>query len=492
MAAKRVLLRTLAAALAGIGLLAVAVGVNTVRSGSRQLQVAPAPVLAIDEAAVAGRLAESLRFMTISDAANADANAEEFAKLHEHLKASFPRVHAALKREEVGSHALLYTWQGSDPKAAPVMWMAHQDVVPVAPGTEKDWQQPPFSGVVADGFIWGRGSWDDKGNLYSQLEAIEMLLASGFQPKRTIYLAYGADEEVGGTRGAVPIAALLKSRGVKLDYVLDEGLLVLQGMVPGLEPPAAMIGMAEKGYASYKLELSTAPGHSSMPPQQTAIGMMSKALANLEAKQMPVHLQGLPQTSFEILAPEMKGFNRVALSNFWLFSPLLERMLVQTPSVNALMRTTTALTVVNAGVKDNVLPGSASAIVNFRLLPGDTLADVKDHMRKAIGNDAVRISDATTYNAEATRVAPVDGVAYGIVNRTVREILPDAVVAPSLMIAATDSRHFDALSDNILKFSPVRAKPEDLPRFHGSNERMSVKNYADMIRFYHQLAKNSN
>jgi carboxypeptidase PM20D1 len=488
MAAKRLL----AVALAGIGLLAVAVGINTARSGSRQLKVAPAPALAIDEAAAAQRLAESLRFVTVSDAKDANANAEEFERLHAHLQASFPRLHAALKREAVGAnHALLYSWQGSDPKAAPVMWMAHQDVVPVAPGTDKDWQQQPFSGVVADGFIWGRGAWDDKGNLYAQMEAIEMLLASGFQPKRTIYLAFGADEEVGGMRGAVPIAALLKSRGVKLDYILDEGLLVLQGMVPGLQPPAAMIGMAEKGYASYKLELSTAPGHSSMPPQQTAIGMMSKALSQLEEHQMPVRMKGLPQTSFEILAPEMSGFNRVALSNFWLFSPVLERMMVQTPSVNALLRTTTALTIVNAGVKDNVLPGGASATVNFRLLPGDTLADVQAHMRKVIGNDAIRISDATTYNAEASRVASVDGAAYGIVNRTVREVLPDAVVAPGLMVAATDSRHFGEVSDNILKFSPVRARPEDLPRFHGTNERMSVKNYADMIRFYHQLARNS-
>ena len=221
------------------------------------------------------------------------------------------------------------------------------------------------------------------------------------------------------------------------------------------------------------------------------IGMMSKALSQLEEHPMPVHMKGLAQTSFETMAPEMGGFNRVALTNFWLFSPLLERMMTQTPSINALMRTTTALTIVNAGVKDNVLPGSASATVNFRLLPGDTLADVQAHMRKVIANDAIRISDATTYNAEASRVASVDGAAYGTINRTVREVLPDAIVAPGLMIAATDSRHFGAVSDNIFKFSPVRAGPDDLPRFHGTNERMSVKNYTDMIRFYHQLARNS-
>ena len=396
-----------------------------------------------------------------------------------------------MKRENVNGKALLYTWQGSDAKAAPVMWMAHQDVVPIAPGTEKNWAQQPFAGVVHDGYIWGRGSWDDKGNLYAQMEAIEMLLAAGFQPRRTVYLAYGADEEVGGKRGAAKIAELLKSRGVKLDYVLDEGLMIVHGMVPGLQPGAAMVGVAEKGYASYKLELETAPGHSSMPPQDTAIGMMSKALVALEANPMPVRMAGLPQQSFEMMAPEMSGMNRVALSNFWLFKPMLERMLAKAPSTNALIRTTTALTIVNAGVKDNVLPGTASATVNFRLLPGDTLDGVEQHMHQVIGNDKVRITADGDFNTEASRVARQDGAAFTAVNRTIRQVFPDVVVAPGLMIGATDSRYFDGMSDSVLKFGPVRAQPEDLPRFHGTNERMSVKGYADMIRFYHQLLKNS-
>jgi len=483
--------KVLAVALAAVGVLAVAVGVNTARSGSKQLAVEKAPILAIDEAAAAQRLGEALRFVTISDYKDADANAAEFDKLHAHLQASFPRLHSALKRENVNGKALLYTWQGSDAKAAPVMWMAHQDVVPIAPGTEKNWAQQPFAGVVHDGYIWGRGSWDDKGNLYAQMEAIEMLLAAGFQPRRTVYLAYGADEEVGGKRGAAKIAELLKSRGVKLDYVLDEGLMIVHGMVPGLQPGAAMVGVAEKGYASYKLELETAPGHSSMPPQDTAIGMMSKALVALEANPMPVRMAGLPQQSFEMMAPEMSGMNRVALSNFWLFKPMLERMLAKAPSTNALIRTTTALTIVNAGVKDNVLPGTASATVNFRLLPGDTLAGVEQHMHQVIGNDKVRITADGDFNTEASRVARQDGAAFMAVNRTIRQVFPDVVVAPGLMIGATDSRYFDGMSDSVLKFGPVRARPEDLPRFHGTNERMSVKGYADMIRFYHQLLKNS-
>jgi len=271
---KKILLAVLAAVL----LLAAAVAVNTVRKGSRQLSVPPLPPLAIDENAVAQRLAQAVRLKTVSSASDAQLNADQFQALHALLEKQFPLVHARLKRETVGGLSLLYTWPGSDPQAKPILLMAHQDVVPIAPGTEGDWQQPPFSGAVADGYVWGRGSWDDKGNLLSQLEAVELLLKSGWQPPRTVYLAYGADEEVSGHRGAAQIAALLKSRGAQLDFVIDEGLLVLDGVMPGLKQPAALVGIAEKGYMSVQLTVSATPGHSSMPPPKgsSAIAMMPR------------------------------------------------------------------------------------------------------------------------------------------------------------------------------------------------------------------------
>ena len=240
--------KTLWGLLALLVLLAAVVAINTVRKGSRQLPVEPLAPVAVDAAAVAARLADAVRLQTLSSRDDAQLSADQFKALHALLQARFPRVHAALQREVVDDLSLLYTWKGADPQARPMMLMAHQDVVPVAPGTEGDWEVPPFAGEVKDGFIWGRGSWDDKGNLLSQMEAVEMLLASGYQPPRTIYLAYGADEEVGGARGAQQIAALLQQRGVRLDFVLDEGLLVLEGLMPGIAKPTALIGVAEKGY----------------------------------------------------------------------------------------------------------------------------------------------------------------------------------------------------------------------------------------------------
>jgi carboxypeptidase PM20D1 len=482
--------RTLFLLLALLIVLAAVVGINTWRHSSKQLQVAPIKPLVLDEQAAAGRLATALRFRTISYVDLPDQNADEFHKLHAHLMQHYPHAHAKLKREIVGGYSLLYTWPGSDPTAAPIMLMAHQDVVPIAPGTEGDWQTPPFDGVIKDGYIWGRGSWDNKGSLLGLMEAVEKLAADGFQPRQTIYLAFGHDEEVTGQRGAKAIAALLQQRGVRLDYVLDEGLVITENVVKGLDKPVALIGIAEKGYVTMFLNLSAKPGHSSMPPQKTAIGMMSAALARLEDNQLPASIRGVAYDMFETMAPEMSGINRVLLSNLWLFRPLVQRELEKGASTNAMMRTTTALTIVHAGIKDNVLPGAIDATVNFRLIPGDSEKSVIEHVKKTIANDAIQL---TTFsgNAEPSRVSHTDAHSYQTINRTLRELFPDTVVAPGLMVGATDARHFEGISDNVYRFSPVHARTEDLPRFHGTNERISVKNYAELIRFYHRLLQNS-
>jgi len=359
--------------------LAVAVGAKTALMPSRQLAVTPVTPEPLDAQKVAGRLAQAVRFKTVSSYDDADANGAEFLALHAFLQSSFPQAHALLEREVIGKYALLYRWPGSDASAPPIALMAHQDVVPVAPGTEGDWQQPPFSGALADGFVWGRGAWDDKGELMAIMEAVESLAAAGFKPRQTIYLAFGADEEVGGARGAARIAKLLAERKVRLQFALDEGLIITEGMVPGLAKPSALVGMAEKGYLSLRLAANAQPGHSSMPPAgpgQSAIGMLAAGLTRLENDPMPASLNGLPRDMFETLAPEMSGANRVLLSNLWLFKPLVERELQKSPSTNAMLRTTTALTIFNAGNKDNVLPGRAEAIVNFRLLPGDSSEQV--------------------------------------------------------------------------------------------------------------------
>lgn len=485
---KKLLLGLLTVVLVLVAILAV----NTLRKGSRQLDVAPVAVLPVDEAGAAARLGEAVRLRTVSSRDDAALNADQFKLLHTLLQQRFPKTHAALKREVVGDLSLLYTWQGSNPKAQPILLMAHQDVVPVAPGTEKDWSVDAFSGQIKDGFIWGRGAWDDKGNLMAQMEAVEMLVASGYKPERTVYLAYGADEEVAGLRGAARIAALLKERKVRLDFVVDEGLLITEGIMPGLSKPTALIGIAEKGYLSVVLKMAATPGHASMPPPKgtSAIAMMSAALKRIDDEQLPSGIRGVADQMFATVAPEMNGFARVALSNLWLFGPVVKKQLEAGASTNAMLRTTTALTIVHAGNKDNVLPGRAEATVNYRLLPGDTKAQimerVKTQVTQATGSDKFELF-ALPGAVEASKVAPTDSAQYALINRTIREVFPGTLVAPGLMIGGSDSIHFGDISDHIFKFSPVRAKPEDLPRFHGTNERIASSNLVELIRFYHRL-----
>jgi carboxypeptidase PM20D1 len=478
--------RILLSVFAGLALLALVLMFNTARKSGSQPDVAPVAHVKVDAPAAAERLAGAVRIRTITHDDRPAASASEFLKLHAYLQQAFPQAHRAMQREIVGDYSLLYTWQGTDPTAKGVMLMAHQDVVPIAEGTEKDWSVDPFAGVVRDGFIWGRGSWDDKGNLLAILEAIETLAAQGFRPHRTLYLVAGHDEESGGELGAKKVAELLASRSVRLEFVMDEGMLITEGVMKGLDQPVALVGVAEKGMMTVSLSAHDEPGHASVPPRETAIGMLSEALARLERNQMPASIGGVAEQMFDTLAPEMQGANRVVLSNLWLFGPLVKRELEKNRSSSAFTRTTTALTVVNAGNKVNVVPAHAQAYVNFRILPGDTQQDVLDHTQETVANRAIEVRK-TGVASEASPVSVTASDSYKLMASTVREIFPGTVVAPGLMVGATDSRHMQAIADQVYRFSPVRAREEDLSRFHGTNERISLANYAEMIAFYHRL-----
>ncbi len=267
------------------------------------------------------------------------------------------------------------------------------DVVPVEPGSAGAWQHPPFSGAIADGFVWGRGTLDDKVSVLATLEAIELLLADGFTPERTIYLAFGHDEEIDGRHGAAAIAAVLAERGVRLGFTLDEGGIIAHDIVPGVAPPVALIGVAEKGYLSLKLSVEAEDcGHSSMPPRTTVIGRLAGAIHRLESNPMAANLAPSMIDMFDQLADEMPFMLGLAVSNRWLFAPLVESRLSESPSSDAAIRTTTAVTMFNAGVKANVLPCAAEAVVNFRILSSDSVASVTEHVRQVIDDPVIEIS----------------------------------------------------------------------------------------------------
>ena len=464
---------------------------RTLTFRSRQPQVAGVAVEPLDTTALAQHLAGALRFKTISYQDSSQFDGRQFDGLHQYLRTTFPKLHAALKLEKVNGYGLLYEWTGSDPGLAPIVLLAHQDVVPVEPGTEGRWTEPPFEGKIAAGYVWGRGALDDKGSLVAILEAIEHLVAGGAQPRRTVYLAFGYDEEVGGRRGAARIAELLASRSVHPEFVLDEGGALTTGLVTGISAPVALVGIAEKGYVTVSLTAQAEGGHSSMPPPQTAVGILATGLTRLEGQQMPRAIRGPTADMFDYLGPEMSFGARLVMANRWLFGGVLAGRFGATPQGNAMLRTTTAPTVLQAGVKENVLPSSARALVNFRILPGDSVGSVLEHVRRVVHDSRITVQTLEETQSNPSGVTSVDAEPFKLLARTIRQVIPEAIVSPWLVVGATDSRHYARLTPNVLRFVGSSIGEGDLRRVHGTDERVGVRAYADAVRVYLQLLKNA-
>ncbi|HEX9485771.1 MAG TPA: M20 family peptidase [Gemmatimonadales bacterium] len=458
---------------------------------SRQTQASPVAVEPLDTAALAQRLAGALRFKTVSYQDSSQFDAREFQGFHRYLRATFPHLHAALKLEKVNGYGLLYEWTGADPNLPPIVLLAHQDVVPVEPGTESRWTEPAFEGRIAGGYVWGRGALDDKGSLVGILEAVEHQVAAGAKPGRTVYLAFGYDEEVGGRRGAARIAELLASRNVHPELVLDEGGALATGLIPGVSAPVALVGIAEKGYVTVALTAQAEGGHSSMPPDETAVGMLAAAITRLEHHQMPRAIRGPTAAMFDYLGPEMSFAPRLVMANRWLFGGVLAREFGATPQGNAMLRTTTAPTVVQAGVKENVLPSSARALVNFRILPGDSVESVVEHVRQVVHDSRISVAPLEETKSNPSAVTRVGGEPFQLLARTIRQVVPEAVVTPWLVVGATDSRYYARLTPNVLRFTGAVIGEDDVRRVHGTDERVGVRAYADAVRIYIQFLKNA-
>ena len=486
----KILLWLFAAALTA---LSVVIGWNVISFASKQVEATPvAPLKPLPD--FEERLSRSLQFRTIATGADRADNIPAFQELHEFLRISFPRVHKSLDREVHGGQSLLYCWKGSDPSREPILLMSHLDVVPVEPGTEASWTHPPFSGEVADGFIWGRGALDVKCGALGLLEAAERLLESGFRPTCDVYFALGHDEEVGGREGNRRIAEVLRNRGIHFRFVLDEGGGLTEGLIGGINGPVAFVGVAEKGYATVRLTARTEGGHSSMPPPHTAVGIVAAVVARLESNPFPARIDGATGAMLDYLGPEMPWPQRIALANRWLSAGLIARQFTAKPSLNALIRTTVAATIARGGETENVLPTQAEAVVNLRLLPGDSSASAL----RRIQNEAKDLGfDESTFlcsmertPSEPSGVSSTSADEFRTLTRTLAEIYPDAIVTPGLSMAATDSRYYAPIASNIYRFLPLRITAGDLKRIHGVDERIGIKTYEDLIGFLARLIEN--
>ncbi|HAE85078.1 MAG TPA: hypothetical protein DCG78_01015 [Anaerolineaceae bacterium] len=474
--------------------LVIVLVVRTLNFPIRNEEVEPLSLPEVDGESVAQRIGLAVQYRTISNRDPNLVDPEPFEGLHQLLRTLYPQLHEQLTCEVINHHALLYTWLGTNPDLAAVCFAAHQDVVPADESEDSGWLHPPFAGELAEGYVWGRGTLDCKGTLIGIMEAVNNLLKSGYQPERTIYLAFGDDEEVSGLHGARAIVETLQARGVQLAFMLDEGGAVTRGTLYGIDRPVGQVGISEKGYLSLRLKAKVTGGHSSVPPARTAIGSLGLAIAALEANPFPQRLDVI-QFMMSFVAEALPFFERMRYANLWLFGGGLKRKLAANPVTNALTRTTTAPTIFHAGNAENVLPAEAEALVNFRILPGDTVTDVYQSVNDMVGDEVLEVLPAqgetipSEYAWDPTLVADVDSPEFERLAELIRASFPGALVVPYLMTGATDSRHYAPICQNVFRFSPFFLSTEETALMHSANERLSFINAGRMVAFYQELIR---
>lgn len=453
---------------------------NTFTKSSVQMRVEARPAPEITDSALQ-HFKEAIAFKTISFGDRSLFDSTQFLGFRNFLERAYPGFHEQTTREIIKGYTLLYTWKGKNPLLKPIVLMAHQDVVPIEEGTESLWTVNPFAGEIKEGFIWGRGTTDDKINLISLLEAAEKLIRNKFQPEQTIYFSFGHDEEVGGT-GAIAVAKLLKDRGVEAEFVMDEGGIITTNQIPGITKPVALIGTSEKGFLSILLSVEKAGGHSSMPARETAIDILTSAIVRLRANPFEARFSESMSGFIESLGPEMPFVQRLAFANPWLFRGVIVGIYESSAGGNAMVRTTVAPTILQAGMKDNVIPTLATATINFRLLPGDKAEAVINKVKEIIADDRITVNVFGAFS-EASAVTPMNSIGYKQIEKAIKTSYADLLTSPFLMIGATDSRYFGEVSPNIIKFSPMI----DPIGFHGIDERVSLESFKTALWFYEQL-----
>ncbi len=464
-------------------ILIIIILVRTFTFKSKQIQVAVAPKIILNDSCII-HLQKAIQFKTVSYDAENTMDSSEFKGFQKFLMETYPLVFSKMELEKINDFSLILHWKGKSAEAKPIILMAHQDVVPIEKATEKNWDAAPFSGTVKNGFIYGRGTIDDKGSLIAILESTELLLNQGFIPSSDIYFVFGHDEEISGLKGAKTIAKLFKERKINPAFILDEGGIITEYKVPGLNKTAAVVGIAEKGYQTLKLKINIPGGHSSMPEDKTAIDEMAKAVVKLKENPFPAELTPVVQNFLSYVGPEMSFVSKMAMANQWLFSSIIKSSYAKSGAGNATIRTTTATTIFNSGIKENIIPGVAEVTVNFRTQPGVTQQDVVNHVKTVIENDKIEISPVGEGNSPK-QVANINDKSFKYIQTTIGKIKKDIVVAPYLVLGATDSHYFDGITSQIFRFTPF-TDPEG---FHGVNERIKISEFKNGINFYYLLMK---
>ena len=476
------------AVIAFIVLLAGVMAINTVYKKPKKEHIGSAEGLELDKEKIAENLSGMIKLKTITSDYMEGFDRESFLGLHQYLEKTYPLIHGRLEKEVVNEYSLLYKWPGTGSGKKPFLMMAHMDVVPVDERTADKWEHQAFSGDIADGYIWGRGAIDMKGQLAAIMESVEYLLSQGFEPDRDIYIALGHDEERMGTLGTQNIVQRLKEKEVRLDFVIDEGGVVMNGKAIGINAMIAAIGICEKGYADVRLIAESEGGHASRPPKQTAVGALAGALVKLEKRRMKPSLNRPLKSMLDTVGGYMKFPLNVITANLFITKPLLIKGLSMSPTGSAMVRTTTAPTMLKGSGAPNVLAQKAEAVVNFRISPDDSLKGLLEHVRRVVGKG---IKVELIEGHEPSAVSDTDTEAYGIISRTIKKMFEGYITTPYLMVAATDSRWYTDIADGVYRFQPFKSLDEDLGTIHAANERLKVDSLCEGVEFFVLLVKNA-
>ncbi|MBV4359294.1 M20/M25/M40 family metallo-hydrolase [Pinibacter aurantiacus] len=452
------------------------------------------------------RFAGGIRIPTVSNSNYSQTNFKPFDDFKAYLRQTFPVAYQSMDTATINNYGLVFHWKGKNSSLKPVLFLSHYDVVPVngydpyadannavifnpndkpvdhINTVQKDWEYPPFSGAVAHGRIYGRGTLDMKCMLFGLMEASTQLIAKGFQPGRDIYFAFGHDEEVSGMNGAGKIVEYFKSKNIEFDAVYDEGGIIAAPGIAGIQKPIALIGTAEKGFLTLKIKVKGTGGHSSMPPRNSSLVLAAEIIQQLEKEQFKPDIIPPVQNFLKNVGGEMSFISQMGIANQWLLKPLLIKTLTKAPNTNALVRTTTAVTMAKGSDAENVLPTISEITVNFRLLPGTTVADVVGHVQKICKPYDTEIN--TLSAREASGISPVPTEGYNNMKKNIERIYPTAIITPYLTITGTDAYKYEAVSKNVYRFLPLEINEYEQKIIHGYNEYISIENYRKVIDYF--------